>query len=301
MKKIKYSEITPEKIYKNRRSFVKSLGLGAGSVAISSIPFLNNASAKNRDELTSYKDITTYNNYYEFGTSKGDPYRNSQNFKTTPWEIAIEGEVEKPIKLSMEEISEMFVSEERIYRLRCVEGWSMVIPWMGFSLSKLLSKVNPTNKAKFVEFESVYDPANMKGQRYPVLNWPYNEGLRIDEAMHPLTTVVTGLYGKKLPNQNGAPLRIFIPWKYGFKSAKAIIKISFVEKMPTSSWMKASPREYGFYSNVNPTVDHPRWSQATERVIGEGIMSPRIPTLMFNGYEEEVAHLYKDMDLRKYY
>ena len=236
MIKFKNSEITPENIYKKRRSFIKSIGLGASSLAMSAIPFVNKSLASERDKLTSYKDITTYNNYYEFGTSKSDPHRNSQIFKTTPWDIAIEGEVEKPIKLSMEEISEMFISEERIYRLRCVEGWSMVIPWMGFSLSKLLSKVNPTNKAKFVEFESVYDPAQMKGQRYPVLNWPYNEGLRIDEAMHPLTTVVTGLYGKKLPNQNGAPLRIFIPWKYGFKSAKAIVKIKFVENMPTSSW-----------------------------------------------------------------
>ncbi len=185
MIKFKNSEITPENIYKKRRSFIKSIGLGASTLAMSTIPFVNKSLASERDKLTSYKDITTYNNYYEFGTSKSDPYRNSQIFKTTPWDIAIEGEVEKPIKLSMEEISEMFISEERIYRLRCVEGWSMVIPWMGFSLSKLLSKVNPTNKAKFVEFESVYDPAQMKGQRYPVLNWPYNEGLRIDEAMHP--------------------------------------------------------------------------------------------------------------------
>jgi sulfoxide reductase catalytic subunit YedY len=217
MKKIKYSEITPEKIYNNRRSFVKSIGFGAGSLAISSLPFLNNAIGSEQNNLTSYKDITTYNNYYEFGTSKGDPYKNSQNFKTKPWEITIEGEVDKPIKLSMEEISKSFVSEERIYRLRCVEGWSMVIPWMGFSLSKLLSKVNPTSKAKFVAFESIYDPEQMKGQRYPVLNWPYKEGLRIDEAMHPLTTVVTGLYNKKLPNQNGAPLRIFYTLEIWFQ------------------------------------------------------------------------------------
>ena len=235
------------------------------------------------------------------GLLKSDPYINSQQFKTTPWTISIEGEVEKPIKLSMDEITETFISEERIYRLRCVEGWSMVIPWMGFSLSELLSKVNPTSKAKFVEFESVYDPDQMKGQRYPVLNWPYKEGLRIDEAMHPLTTVVTGLYGKKLPNQNGAPLRIFTPWKYGFKSAKAIVKIKLVEKMPTSSWMWASPREYGFYSNVNPNVDHPRWSQATERVIGNDIFAPRVKTLMFNGYGDEVANLYTGMDLKKYF
>ena len=301
MKKIKYSEITPEKIYKNRRSFIKSVSIGASSVALSSFPFTSKATSDKKNNITSYKDITTYNNYYEFGTSKSDPYKNSQDFKTNPWNISIEGEVEKPISLSMEEITEMFLSEERVYRLRCVEGWSMVIPWMGFSLSELLSKVVLTSKAKFVEFESVYDPDQMKGQRYPVLKWPYVEGLRIDEAMHPLTTIVTGLYNKKLPNQNGAPLRIFVPWKYGFKSSKAIIKIKLVEKMPTSSWMRASPREYGFYSNVNPNVDHPRWSQATERVIGDDIFAPRVKTLMFNGYEEEVASLYSGMDLKTFF
>jgi len=301
MKKIKYSEVTPEKIYNNRRSFIKSLGLGAGSIALTTLPLINNAKSANDLKLTSYKDITTYNNYYEFGTAKGDPYKNSQNFITDPWNITIEGEVEKPMQISMDEILETFVSEERIQRLRCVEGWSMVIPWMGFSLNQLLSKVSFTSKAKFVEFESVFDPEQMKGQRYPVLQWPYREGLRIDEAMHPLTTVVTGLYGKKLPNQNGAPLRIFMPWKYGFKSAKAIVKIKLVEKMPTSSWMRASPREYGFYSNVNPDVDHPRWSQATERVIGNDIFAPRVKTIMFNGYGDEVASLYTGMDLRKYF
>jgi sulfoxide reductase catalytic subunit YedY len=301
MKKINYSEVTPEKIYNNRRSFIKSLGLGAGSIALTTLPLINNAKSANDLKLTSYKDITTYNNYYEFGTAKGDPYKNSQNFITDPWNITIEGEVEKPIQISMDEILETFVSEERIQRLRCVEGWSMVIPWMGFSLNQLLSKVSFTSKAKFVEFESVFDPEQMKGQRYPVLQWPYREGLRIDEAMHPLTTVVTGLYGKKLPNQNGAPLRIFMPWKYGFKSAKAIVKIKLVEKMPTSSWMRASPREYGFYSNVNPDVDHPRWSQATERVIGNDIFAPRVKTIMFNGYGDEVASLYTGMDLRKYF
>ena len=301
MKKIKYSEITPEKIYNNRRSFIKSISIGASSIALSSLPFTSKAASDKKNNITSYKDITTYNNYYEFGTSKGDPYKNSQNFKTNPWNISIEGEVEKPISLSMEEITEMFLSEERVYRLRCVEGWSMVIPWMGFSLSELLSKVVLTSKAKFVEFESVYDPDQMKGQRYPVLKWPYVEGLRIDEAMHPLTTIVTGLYNKELPNQNGAPLRIFIPWKYGFKSAKAIVKIKLVEKMPTSSWMRASPREYGFFSNVNPNVDHPRWSQATERIIGDDIFAPRVKTLMFNGYEEEVASLYSGMDLKTYF
>ena len=301
MKKINYSEVTPEKIYNNRRFFIKSLGLGVSSIAMTALPLINNANSNEDNKLTSYKDITTYNNYYEFGTAKGDPYKYAQNFKTNPWNITIDGEVEKPIQISIEEILETFVSEERIQRLRCVEGWSMVIPWMGFSLSQLLSKVTLTSKAKFVEFESVYDPEQMRGQKYPVLQWPYREGLRIDEAMHPLTTVVTGLYGKKLPNQNGAPLRIFIPWKYGFKSAKAIVKIKLVEKMPTSSWMRASPREYGFYSNVNPNVDHPRWSQSTERVIGNDIFAPRVKTLMFNGYGDDVASLYTGMDLKKYF
>ena len=208
-------------------------------------------------------------------------------------------EVENEISLSVEEIKNVITSEERIYRFRCVEGWSMVVPWLGFPLSKLLNKVKPTSKAKFVKFTSVYDPDQMKGQRFPVLNWPYKEGLRIDEAMHPLTIMVTGLYGKELPNQNGAPLRLIVPWKYGFKSAKAIVNIKFVEKMPVSSWMNASPKEYGFYSNVNPNVSHPRWSQATERVIGENIYSPRIKTVMFNGYGDEVAGLYDGMDLRK--
>ncbi|MDB4157817.1 protein-methionine-sulfoxide reductase catalytic subunit MsrP [Candidatus Pelagibacter sp.] len=299
MKKYKHSEITTEQIYNKRRKFIKSIGLGVGSLSLSSIPFLNNAYSQNKTELTSYKDITTYNNYYEFGTGKGDPFKNSQEFITKPWSITIEGEVDSPVTLSAEEIISLFPSEERIYKLRCVEGWSMVIPWMGFSLSKLLNKVSIKNTAKFVEFESVYDPEQMKGQRYPVLNWPYREGLRIDEAMHPITTVVTGLYGKALPNQNGAPLRIFVPWKYGFKSAKAIVKIKLVENIPTSSWMRSSPREYGFYSNVNPNVSHPRWSQATERIIGEGILSPRIETEMFNGYGDEVANLYSGMDLKK--
>jgi len=296
--KILSSEITPEKIYKNRRKFIKQLGLTSSAFCLAP-GLLSAAQASNK--LTDYNYVTTYNNYYEFGTGKSDPAQYSKDFISDPWSITIDGEVEKKITLSMDDIKKLFPSEERIYRLRCVEGWSMVIPWMGFSLNKLLEKVNPTSKAKYVKFESVLDPEQMRGQRYPILDWPYKEGLRIDEAMHPLTIMVTGLYGKELPNQNGSPIRLMVPWKYGFKSAKAIVRISFVEKMPTSSWMKASPREYGFYSNVNPNVDHPRWSQATERVIGEGILAPRIPTLMFNGYEEEVAHLYKDMDLRKYY
>ena len=301
MKKIKLSETTPEKIYLNRRDFIKKLGLSTSALMIGQ-NFLNNAYAStNSLEPTEYRYISTYNNYYEFGTRKSDPVEKSQNFKTEPWNIKIDGEVDNKINISALEINNMFESEERIYRLRCVEGWSMVIPWMGFSLSELLEKAKPNNKAKFVEFISVYDPVQMPGQKYPILQWPYREGLRIDEAMHPLTTLVTGLYGKKLPNQNGAPLRLIVPWKYGFKSAKAIVNIKLVEKMPTSSWMRSSPREYGFYSNVNPNVDHPRWSQASERVIGSGILSERIPTQMFNGYGDEVANLYSGMDLKKYF
>ncbi len=303
MKKFKYSEITPEYIYKNRRKFIKNLGLAAGSMLLNQhlITSANASTKKENMKLTEYRYITTYNNYYEFGTGKSDPVERSQKFKTKPWDITIDGEVENPITISMEEIMGMFPSEERIYKLRCVEGWSMVIPWNGFPLSKILKKVSPTNKAKFVKFTSVLDPEQMIGQRFPILDWPYKEGLRIDEAMHDLTILVTGLYGKKLPNQNGAPLRLMVPWKYGFKSSKAIVNIKLVEKMPTSSWMKASPKEYGFYSNVNPKVDHPRWSQATERVIGEGIISPRIPTTIFNGYGDEVANLYAGMDLKKYF
>ena len=303
MKKIKNSEITPEIIYKNRRKFVQNLGLAAGSMLIGQ-NFINLAEASSNSldqEITEYRYITTYNNYYEFGTKKSDPVEKSQNFKTSPWNITIDGEVEKPLTLSMDEVKNMFPIEERIYKLRCVEGWSMVIPWLGFPLYKLLDKVSPTTKGKFVKFISVLDPEQMPGQKYPILDWPYQEGLRIDEAMHPLTILVTGLYGKELPNQNGSPIRLIVPWKYGFKSAKAIINIKLVDKMPTSSWMKASPHEYGFYSNVNPRVDHPRWSQASERVIGGGIISPRIPTTMFNGYGDEVAHLYKNMDLKKYF
>jgi sulfoxide reductase catalytic subunit YedY len=303
MKKFKYSEITPENIYKNRRKFIKNMGLAAGSMFIGQNLVTSASANTNKEELklTDYRYVTTYNNYYEFGTGKSNPVERSQKFKTTPWDVVIDGEVENPIKISMDEILEMFPSEERIYKLRCVEGWSMIIPWLGFPLNKILKKALPTNKAKFVKFISVLDPEQMIGQRFPILDWPYKEGLRIDEAMHDLTILVTGLYGKKLPNQNGAPLRLMVPWKYGFKSSKAIVNIKLVEKMPTSSWMKASPNEYGFYSNVNPTVDHPRWSQATERVIGGGIISPRIPTTMFNGYGDEVANLYTGMDLKKYF
>ena len=303
LNKFKSSEITPEKVYKNRRKFLKDMGIVTGTAFLSQNIMSSALSYTPETErkITDYKYATTYNNYYEFGTGKSDPHKNSQDFITKPWEITIDGEVEKKITLSVDEIINMFPSEERVYRFRCVEGWSMVIPWLGFPLNKLLNKAQPTSKAKYVKFTSVFDPEQMKGQRFPVLDWPYKEGLRIDEAMHPLTLMVTGLYGKELPNQNGAPLRLIGPWKYGFKSAKAIVNISFVEKMPTSSWMKASPNEYGFYSNVNPNVAHPRWSQATERVIGENVFAPRIQTLMFNGYGDEVASLYDGMDLRKNY
>ena len=294
MIKFKNSEITPENIYENRRNFIKKFGLAAGSVFLSQNFNVSANALSNQEDLklTEYRYVTTYNNYYEFGTGKSDPVERSQKFKTKPWNVIIDGEVENPLSLSMEEIIAMFQSEERLYKLRCVEGWSMIIPWLGFPLNKLLKKVSPTSKGKFVKFTSVLAPEQMIGQKFPILDWPYKEGLRIDEAMHDLTILVTGLYGKQLPNQNGAPLRLIVPWKYGFKSAKAIVNIKLVEKMPVSSWMKASPREYGFYSNVNPEVDHPRWSQATERVIGESILAPRIKTLMFNGYGDEVAHLY---------
>jgi methionine sulfoxide reductase catalytic subunit len=308
--KILPSEITPEHIYKSRRFFIKSLGAGIGSIAlmaatakqsvalISALPGFIESKDK-RDALTPYKHITTYNNYYEFGTSKSDPYENSQSFKTDPWSITIEGEVNKPITLSLDEIIKLAPLEERIYRLRCVEGWSMVVPWIGIPLSALLKKVAINNNAKFVEFISVERPNEMVGQRTKILDWPYKEGLRIDEAMHPLTILAVGLYGKLLPNQNGAPIRLVVPWKYGFKSAKAIVKIRLTEKMPITSWMQANSNEYGFYSNVNPEVDHPRWTQATERAIGDGFLSKRRKTEMFNGYTSQVESLYRGMDLRR--
>lgn len=254
------------------------------------------SSDKLADELTPYEKVTSYNNFYEFGTSKEEPAQNAGSLKTRPWTITVEGEVAKPKQFSIEEILKLAPLEERIYRLRCVEAWSMVIPWIGYSLSELLKQVEPTGKAKFVEFISLHDPKQMPGQNAPVLNWPYREGLRLDEAMHPLTTLAVGLYGEVLPNQSGAPVRLVVPWKYGFKSAKSIVKIRLVEKMPVSSWMESGPGEYGFYANVNPAVDHPRWSQAKERRIGEFLKRPTLP---FNGYEEQVAHLYKGMDLAK--
>lgn len=303
------SSVTPEHIYEERRLFFKSLGVAAGSIAylaataklgFAADSLLKTAPSKYKltDSTTPFKFATSYNNYYEFGTSKTDPSENAHTLKTTPWAITIEGEVHKPTTLSIADLIKLAPLEERIYRLRCVEGWSMVLPWAGIPLNALLKKAEPTGNAKFVEFISLERPSEMVGQRSKILDWPYKEGLRLDEAMHPLTLVALGLYGKPLPNQNGAPVRLVVPWKYGFKSAKAIVKIRLVDKMPVTTWMQANSNEYGFYSNVNPEVDHPRWSQATERVIGDGLFSKRRRTEMFNGYADEVESMYRGMDLR---
>ncbi len=248
-----------------------------------------------------FEDISTYNNYYEFGTDKSDPARNARNFRTAPWSVAVGGESEITGTFHLDDLLKPYPLQERVYRFRCVEAWSMVIPWVGIPLGDLLRRFKPTSKAKFVEFKTLYDPRQMPGQSVDILPWPYVEGLRVDEAMHPLSMLVVGLYGKVLPNQNGAPLRLMVPWKYGFKNIKSIVAIRFTERQPQNTWAIASPGEYGFYANVNPLVDHPRWSQATERPIGAGLFAPRVPTLMFNGYEEQVAGLYRGMDLRKYF
>ena len=312
IKKIPSSEITPEHIYNDRRNFIKNLGLILGSTALSAfanksfaalhtLPSFAQAKEREKEKLSSLKDITSYNNYYEFGTSKSDPYDYAEKLNIDPWSISIEGSVTKPLKLDLDELIKEMPLEERIYRLRCVEGWSMVIPWVGIPLRALLKKVSPNGNAKYVEFISLKRPSEMIGQKDDMLDWPYTEGLRLDEAMHPLTILAVGLYGKVLPKQNGAPIRLVVPWKYGFKSIKAITKIRLVEKMPISTWMKANPKEYGFYANVNPKVDHPRWSQTTERRVGESLLTPRLKTQMFNGYQEEVAHLYQGMDLNRYF
>jgi sulfoxide reductase catalytic subunit YedY len=291
------SEITAESVYLNRRLF---LGTAAG-VAASLVPGATAAGQQQEDKLNTWEQITSYNNFYEFGTGKSDPKENAHTLKTSPWRIAVEGHVRKPAVYNLEDFVKPHTLEDHTYRLRCVEAWSMVIPWRGFKLRDLIRRVEPTPSAKYVEFITLHDPAQMPGQRRPILDWPYNEGLRMDEAMHPLTLLVTGLYGRELPNQNGAPLRLIVPWKYGFKSCKSIVKIRFVAEQPETSWMKAAPQEYGFYANVNPTVDHPRWTQKDEKRIGDPLLSPRRPTLMFNGYADQVASLYAGMDLRKYY
>ena len=298
---IKSSEITPEQVYLNRRQFVGGV---AAVGAAASVPLVlgRNAyaaesptgSARAEDKLTPYDDVTTYNNFYEFGVRKEDPARNAGSLRTSPWMVKVDGECNKPGELDLDDLLRGITTEERIYRLRCVEAWSMVIPWEGFSMNQLLPRFEPTSKAKFVEFTTLLDPEQMPGQRSSVLDWPYVEGLRMDEAMHPLAIFATGLYGRPLPNQNGAPFRLVVPWKYGFKSIKSIVRIRFTEQQPMNTWQVSNGREYGFYSNVNPEVNHPRWTQARERRIGEFF---KRRTLMFNGYAEEVGSLYAGMDL----
>lgn len=318
-------DITPQEVWLQRREWLQRVAVGAGAVAASTwagrqalaqgapsrpgrLPALaagrsGVAGANVMEALTPYADVTGYNNFYEFGTEKTDPAAHASALKTRPWTVQVEGLVKTPKTFDIDDLLKLSAMEDRIYRMRCVEGWSMVIPWVGYSLAELLRKVEPLGSAKYVEFLSAADPATMPGVRSSVLLWPYAEGLRLDEAMHPLTLLAFGLYGEVLPKQNGAPLRVVVPWKYGFKSAKSIVKIRLVEKEPTTAWNSAAPQEYGFYSNVNPDVPHPRWSQATERRIGDagGIFAKRHKTLKFNGYEAQVASLYSGMDLRRYY
>lgn len=285
-------DVTPEGVYLNRRQMI------AGAAGLGLIGGARAAQAQDDAlEPNSWEDITSYNNYYEFGTDKGDPARYADALTIEPWSVRIDGMVDKPGDYAFDEIMAKMTVEERLYRFRCVEAWSMVVPWNGFELADLLELAGVQSDAKYVAFETVLRPDEMPGVRYPVLDWPYVEGLRLDEAMHPLTIMATGIYGRDIPNQNGAPLRLIVPWKYGFKSIKSVVRITLTDKEPPTSWNKANAREYGFYSNVNPEVDHPRWSQATERRIGGGLFSPRIPTQMFNGYGDEVAALYEGMDL----
>ena len=307
---LKSSDITPESLYLNRRAFLAAAGvLGAGTL-FGAAPRAGGESAaaqdpqpvgkpyglQKDDKPTPWADVTSYNNFYEFGTDKSDPAANAKAFKTRPWTVKVDGLVNKPADYQLEDFIKPSVLEDRIYRHRCVEAWSMVVPWRGFPLADVLKRAEPTSKAKFVEFTTLVDPKQMPGQRSGVLDWPYTEGLRLDEAMHPLTLMVTGLYGRPLPNQNGAPLRLVVPWKYGFKGAKSIVRIRLTDAPPKTAWNKSAPQEYGFYSNVNPEVDHPRWTQASEKRIGSFF---RIKTLMFNGYADQVATLYAGMDLRK--
>jgi methionine sulfoxide reductase catalytic subunit len=311
---IRPSEITSESAYLNRRQLLQA-ALAASATGIAGtwsadalaqspgadLKFSRNSEYSISDEPNKYEDVTTYNNFYEFGVDKGAPFQNSRKFKPQPWTVTVDGEAEVKGKFALEDILKPHALEERIYRLRCVEAWSMVIPWVGVPLGAVLKQFKPTSKAKYVAFKTVMRPEEMPGQKYPVLEWPYVEGLRIDEAMHPLSILAVGVYGKTLPNQNGAPLRLISPWKYGFKGIKSIVEIRFTEKQPPTAWNISAPHEYGFFANVNPQVDHPRWSQARERRIGGGILSSKVPTQMFNGYEKEVASLYRGMDLRKFY
>jgi methionine sulfoxide reductase catalytic subunit len=301
---IRSSEITPEGQYLSRRGFLERastralMAAGAASVLGACDAAAEEEVGPQQDRLTPFEDVTGYNNFYEFGTGKDDPARNAQNFRTRPWSVAVDGHVRRPTTYDLDDLLRPMTIGERVYRMRCVEGWSMVIPWQGFALRDLIQRVEPTSQARFVAFTTLHDPQQMPGQRRQILDWPYREGLRMDEAMHPLTLLSTGLYGRTLLPQNGAPLRLVVPWKYGFKSIKSIVRISLVSEQPATSWNMSAPREYGFYANVNPEVDHPRWSQARERRIGE---LRRRPTLMFNGYGEQVASLYSGMDLRRYY
>jgi methionine sulfoxide reductase catalytic subunit len=289
------SEITDESLFWNRREFLKAAGLGVAAAGI--LPRLPGIGvSRDDDKLTPYEDITGYNNYYEFGSDKGDPKANAGSLRTKPWKVEIAGEVKKPASYDLDELLKGFTPVERVYRHRCVEAWSMVVPWLGIPLAGIIDRLEPSSKARYVEFTTLLDPAQMPGQRRQLLDWPYVEALRLDEARHPLTLIATGLYGKPLPKQNGAPLRLIVPWKYGFKGGKSIVKINFVEKQPMTTWNIAAPNEYGFYANVNPEVDHPRWSQARERRVGEFF---KRKTLMFNGYADQVASLYSGLDLRK--
>ena len=310
--KIHSWEITSESNYLNRRQFMRAAGLAAGAgLAASALPRGLLADARDLETVpgpystdeapNSWEDITTYNNFYEFGTDKEDPYRNARDFQPQPWSVKVGGECGKPGVYDYEDIIRPHTLEDRVYRHRCVEAWSMVVPWVGWPLGDLLQRFEPTSEAKYVRFKTLFDPERMPGQRRAVLRWPYVEGLTMAEAMHPLTLMVVGVYGKELPNQNGAPLRLVIPWKNGFKGIKSIVEIEFTPSRPGTSWELAAPREYGFYANVNPEVDHPRWSQARERRIGAGLFAEKQPTLMFNGYAEQVASLYSGLDLRKNY
>jgi sulfoxide reductase catalytic subunit YedY len=291
------NDITPEAAFLNRRQIMAG-AVGAAGASLMGLP-----QAAHAEALTPHpwEDITSYNNYYEFGTGKDDPAQNAHQLTTAPWSVTIDGLVERPGQYAFEDILAKMTIEERIYRFRCVEAWSMVVPWNGFELADLLTLAGVTSGAKYVAFETVLRPEEMPGTRTRVLDWPYVEGLRLDEAMHPLTIMATGIYGRDIPNQNGAPLRLVVPWKYGFKSIKSVVRITLTDKEPPTSWNKANAREYGFYSNVNPEVAHRRWSQASERVIGGGLFAKRQPTLMFNGYEDEVASLYKGMDLTRFF
>lgn len=307
------AQVTPESLYRSRRDIVKAMGLAAGaSFLMPALPAAAVEAPENKrpklsyvdggygtdEELTPFEAVTTYNNFYEFGTGKGDPVRFAHRMATKPWSVTVEGAVANPGVYDFEDLIRPHQLLERVYRLRCVEGWSMVVPWVGVPLKDIISRLEPTLDAKYIQFETLADKKAMRGLSFPVLDWPYVEGLRMDEAMNPLTLIAVGLYGAELPNQNGAPLRLVVPWKYGFKSIKSIVAMRFVKREPVTSWNKATPREYGFYSNVNPNVSHPRWSQARERRIGE---FRRRKTLMFNGYGEEVAHLYASMDLKRYF